>query len=173
MTKWLREHTSAAALLAIARVYLGWIWLIAGTGKLTNGFDCTAFLTGAINKAGGENPIVQGWWASFLNHAALPHAQIFNIMIPLGEILVGAALLFGVLTTFAALMGAMMNFAFLFAGSISKNPNMIVLTIFILVAGANAGKFGLDYYVLPYIRSLFNRFKKNAKRGQEIALKHT
>jgi len=29
---------------------------------------------------------------------------------------------------------------------------MVLLTVFILVAGANAGRYGLDRWVLPYLR---------------------
>lgn len=173
MTRWLRENTAAAALLTIIRIYLGWTWLNGGIGKLTGGFDCAGFLTGAIKKAGGEHPIVQGWWASFLENFALPYAKIFNILVPVGELLVGIALLLGLLTTFAALMGIVMNFAFLFSGTISTNPNMILLTVFILVAGANAGKFGLDHYALPYVRAFFRRFNKNGKPARKMTLKQS
>ena len=71
--------------------------------------------------------------------------------------MVGIALILGIFTTFAALMGITMNFAFLFSGTISSNPQMVLITIFILVAGANAGRYGLDRWVLPYVRKVFNK----------------
>lgn len=55
------------------------------------------------------------------------------------------------LTTYAAFFGMVMNFAFLLAGTISSNPFDILLAIFIVVAGYNAGKFGLDRFVMPII----------------------
>ncbi|MFY3793156.1 hypothetical protein ACOQFO_15900 [Ureibacillus sp. MALMAid1270] len=45
-----------------------------------------------------------------------------------------------------------MNFSFLMAGAISHNPTDILIGLLIIFAGANAGKFGLDYFVLPYLR---------------------
>ncbi|MBB6284928.1 hypothetical protein HNR34_003324 [Geobacillus subterraneus] len=45
-----------------------------------------------------------------------------------------------------------MNFAFMFSGTTSTNPQMELLTVLILVAGANAGRYGLDHWVLPYLR---------------------
>jgi thiosulfate dehydrogenase [quinone] large subunit len=115
---------------------------------------------GAVQKATGERPSVQGWWADFLSGFAIPNVELFNDLVPWGEFLVGIGLLLGCLTTFAALMGVIMNFAFLFSGTISTNPQMVLLTMFILVTGANAGKFGLDYYVLPYIRKLMKKEKE-------------
>lgn len=31
---------------------------------------------------------------------------------------------------------------------------MVLLTIFILVAGANAGKLGLDYWIVPTLKNI-------------------
>ncbi|WP_070120913.1 DoxX family protein [Bacillus marinisedimentorum] len=158
MVKWLRNNNIASALLLIVRVYLGYSWITSGWGKITGGgFDASGYLHGAIGKASGDHPAVQGWWASFLEGFALPYVGLFNFLVPWGEFLVGLALILGIFTTFAALMGITMNFAFLFSGTISSNPQMVLLTIFLLVAGANAGKYGLDYYVLPYIRKALNK----------------
>ncbi|KJS79753.1 MAG: Crp/Fnr family transcriptional regulator [Peptococcaceae bacterium BICA1-8] len=150
--KFLRENVYASYFLALVRVYLGWSWITAGWGKITGGFDATGFLVGAVKKSVGDHPAVQGWWASFLEGFAMPNAGIFNFMIPAGEFLVGLGLIVGGLTTLAVFFGMMMNFAFLFSGSTSTNVQMILLSIFVIVAGANAGRLGIDYYILPYLR---------------------
>ncbi|MBY6268877.1 DoxX family protein [Parageobacillus thermoglucosidasius] len=155
--KWLREHASSSALLVLFRLYLGYAWITAGWHKIVDGFDATGFLKGALAKASGEHPAVQSWWAAFIEHVALPNVGFFNVLVPWGELLVGIALILGLFTTFAALMGAVMNFAFMFSGTTSTNPQMILLTIFILVAGANAGRYGLDHWVIPYIHKFVNR----------------
>ncbi|WP_070120907.1 DoxX family protein [Bacillus marinisedimentorum] len=161
MVNWLRNNNIASALLLIVRVYLGYSWITGGWGKITGGgFDASGFLHGAIGKASGDHPAVQGWWASFLEGFALPNVGLFNFLVPWGEFLVGIALILGIFTTFSALMGITMNFAFLLSGTTSTNPQMVLLTIFLLVAGANAGKYGLDYYVLPYIRKVLNKDDK-------------
>ncbi len=155
--KWLRTNVYAAGLLTVARLWLGYEWLTAGWDKLTGGFDASSFLQGALKKAGGEHPAVSDWWAAFLRGFALPNVGLFNVLIPIGEFLVGLALILGLFTTFAALMGAVMNFAFLFSGTTSTNPQMVLVAIFILVASRNAGWFGLDYYALPSLDKLFKR----------------
>lgn len=156
MLQLLRHNTIVAGILAIIRIYLGYSWFTSGWGKITGGgFDASGFIQGAIAKSTGENPTVQSWWASFLENVVLPNAGIFSFLVMWGELLVGIGLILGLFTTFAALMGIVMNFSFLFSGTISTNPQMILLTIFVLVAGANAGKFGLDRYVRSYIKKSF------------------
>ncbi|SEB00797.1 thiosulfate dehydrogenase [quinone] large subunit [Thalassobacillus cyri] len=153
INKLLRENNVVAAILTVIRVYIGYAWLTAGWGKLTGGgFDSAGFIQGAIGKASGEHPAVQGWWASFLEGVALPNAEIFTFLVMWGEVLVGIALILGIFTNFAAIMGLAMNFAFLFSGTVSTNAQMVLLTVFIAAAGFNAAKFGLDRWVIPYIR---------------------
>lgn len=150
--KWLRESTIASALLLLVRVYLGYSWLVAGYHKIVDGFDSSGFLQGALAKSTGEHPAVQAWWGTFLESFAIPNAAVFNVLIPWGEFLVGLGLLLGCLTTTAAFFGIVMNFAFLFSGTVSTNAQMVLLTVFILAAGYNAGRFGLDRYVVPFFR---------------------
>lgn len=146
----------------IIRLYVGYQWLHAGWGKLTGAkpFDASGFIKGAIAKAtpatAGAKPVVQGWWADFLQSFALPNAKLFNFLIVWGEILVGLALILGFATLFAAVMGMLMNFAFLLSGTVSTNPNLLFLE-FILIAlgGAYAGYLGVDYWFRPLLRKRF------------------
>lgn len=158
---WLRNNKIAAAILTFVRFYLGYTWIKGGIHKLTDGFDAGGFLQGAIAKSTGENPSVQGWWATFLEHAALPGVKFFNILIPLCETLVGLGLILGVFTTFAALMALVMNASFLLSGTVSTNVQMLLMECFIVVAAANGGRIGLDRWVIPYIRSLFHKQDTN------------
>ncbi len=146
----------------VIRLYVGYQWLVAGWHKIVDGFDATGFLQGAIAKsvpaAEGAKPVVQGWWAAFLKGFALPNVGLFNFLVPWGEFLVGLALILGFATIFAATMGMVMNFAFLLSGTISTNPNYLILQ-FILVSlgGAYAGYIGLDYYFRPLWRRALAR----------------
>lgn len=159
MLRFLRENVIASVLLLLARLYIGWSWMTAGWGKVTGGFDASGFLNGAIAKAGGDHPAVASWWGSFLDSVALPNAGLFSFMVSWGELLVGVGLILGCLTTAAVFFGMMMNFAFLFSGTVSSNALMVLISIFIIVAGKNAGRFGVDHYVLPYINNWWNNFR--------------
>ncbi|PZD97468.1 Crp/Fnr family transcriptional regulator [Paenibacillus sambharensis] len=168
MVRWLRENKFAAGLLLVLRVYVGWMWLDAGWHKLTGGFDATGFLKGAVanpvlDKGTGE--MVYPTFTGFLEQFALPNVKLINVMIPLGEFLVGLGLILGCLTTAAVFFGLLMNFMFMFAGTVSTNPWMILLGGIVIVAGANAGKFGADFYVLPYLKAIFKKLTHREGRG--------
>ncbi|WP_442598476.1 DoxX family membrane protein [Neobacillus sp. D3-1R] len=162
LVKWLRENTIAAGLLAVIRLYLGYSWLTAGLHKLTGGFDASGYLANAVANPvkGPDGGLVYGWYVSFLKGFALPNVDIFNTIVPLGEFLVGLGLLLGCLTTAAMFFGLMMNFAFFLAGTVSHIPTDLFLGAIILFAGVNAGQFGLDRWVVPYIRkTIFKNIK--------------
>ncbi|MBU9712904.1 DoxX family membrane protein [Evansella tamaricis] len=150
--EFLRNNKIAAGILTILRVYLGWSWMTAGWGKVTGEpFTAQGYLMGVVNN---ETVATQyPTYHAFIENFAVPNAGLFSFMVAWGELLVGIGLLLGVLTTAAAFFGIMMNFAFMFAGTISSNPWMILLTVFILAAGYNAGKFGGDRWVIPYLQT--------------------
>jgi thiosulfate dehydrogenase [quinone] large subunit len=151
--QWLREKTYLRPLYLILRLYVGWTLLTSGLNKYAgDGFDATGFLAGAVKKSTGERPLVQGWWASFLDGFAIPNVGLFNFLVPFGEVMVGASLILGVFTTFSALMAMVMNSAFLLSGSISTNPQLLFFELILALAAYNAGKWGLDRWVLPWIK---------------------
>lgn len=139
----------------IVRVYLGWEWLHAGYEKLINpvwigekaGVAITGFANGALAKTTGLHPDVSMWYAWFLQHAVLPYANLWSHAITYGEILVGLGLIFGALTFLAAFFGAFMNLNYLFAGTVSVNPQLLILAILLMLAHRTAGMIGLDYYL--------------------------
>jgi len=166
----IRNNKVAAGVLAFLRIYIGYQWMTAGYGKITGGqFDASGFIQGAIANSAGEGATVQAWWGAFLEVVALPGANVFTIMVMWGEFLVGIALILGIFTNFAALMGITMNFAFLFSGTVSTNAQMVVITIFLLIAGYNAGRYGLDRWVIPFLKSNTPNKRQKTKKGIAIA----
>jgi thiosulfate dehydrogenase [quinone] large subunit len=164
--KWLRDNVYAAGLLFLVRVYLGWQWLTSGWGKLTGDkpFSAEGFIKRIVdNPVQSHDEAVYPTYNAFIEGFALPNAKLFSIMVAWGEFLVGLGLVLGCLTTGAVFFGLIMNFMFMFGGTVSSNPWMILLGFIILAAGANAGKFGADYYALPYLRKLFAKYKKGRK----------
>ncbi|MFO7173124.1 MAG: DoxX family membrane protein [Bacillota bacterium] len=154
MLKWFRSKESAWFWL-IVRVYVGWQWLEAGWHKVAGPqpFDATGFLKGAIQKATGDHPAVQPWYAAFLENVALPNVKLFNFLVAYGEVLVGLALILGFASMFAAFMGAFMNLNFMLAGTTSTNPILYTLQVLMLAAGSTAvGYWGVDRWFLPVWR---------------------
>lgn len=141
----------------VVRVYLGWLWLSAGWGKVTDqawvgsnaGVAVSGFLRGAVNKSVGEGASVSGWYAWLIETVFLPMAPLLSYVVAFGELFIGLALIVGFLTGAAAFFGGLMNVAFLFAGTLSTNPVMFMLATWLVLAWRVAGYYGLDRWVLP------------------------
>ncbi|MES3004771.1 MAG: DoxX family membrane protein [Patescibacteria group bacterium] len=139
-------------LFVVLRVYLGWLWVHAGYEKVTNtawvgdnaGAAMTGFVKGALAKTGGEHPDVSMWYAWFLENAVVPYIEIWSYLITFGEIFVGLGLIFGLFTYLASFFGAFMNYNFLFAGTVSANPIMLLMAILLMVANTQATTLSLD-----------------------------
>ncbi|MEH6992870.1 DoxX family protein [Neobacillus drentensis] len=157
----LRENKISAAILTIIRLYLGYAWFTAGFHKLTGGFDASGFLANAVKNPvkGPDGNMVYSWYVHFLENFALPNIDVFNTIVPWGETLIGLGLMLGCLTTVAMFFGLVMNFSFFLAGTVSHNPTDIFLGFIILTAGYNAGKLGLDYWVVPFINKTVGKNK--------------
>ncbi|MTV49059.1 DoxX family membrane protein [Heliobacillus mobilis] len=158
------QRENLGILWLLVRLWLGYEWLSSGLEKVGNpawtgagaGTAVTGFLKGAIAKAAeGAHPEVHGWYANLINSIALPNAKLFSYLVAYGEVLVGIALVLGLFTTFAALVGAFMNLNYLWAGTSSTNPEMLVLQLLLLTAGPVAGIIGLDRFILPVLRQRF------------------
>ena len=156
VVKWLRESNYSAGILTIIRLYIGFSWLTAGFKKLTGDFDASGFLQNAIANPviGPDGNVVYSWYVSFLQSFALPNVDLFNTIVPLGEFLVGLGLILGCLTTAAMFFGLIMNFSFFMAGTVSHIPTDLFFGAILLFAGFNAGKLGLDRWVIPFIRKM-------------------
>lgn len=149
----------------VLRVYLGWLWLEAGWSKLHSpawvgdkaGAAVGGFLERALNKTSGEHPDVTGWYAWFIQNVALPNKVFFSYLVTFGEILVGVALIVGLLTGLAAFFAGFMNAAFLLAGTVSSNPWMFIVATWLVLAWRTAGYLGLDYFVLPRLGVLLRK----------------
>lgn len=155
--KFLRENKAASYLITVLRVVLGYTWFIRAYEKIAHGFDATTLLNKALGKTEGVHPDVQGFWASFIREFALPHVQLFNTIVPWGELLVGLALMIGCFTTIAAFIGVIMNVSYLMSGSVSTNPYFLLCEFLVLVAGVNAAKYGVDRWVLPYLKAKLSK----------------
>lgn len=171
---WLRRNDYAAVFLSVLRLYLGWEWMIAGWHKIAGKepFNAAGYIEGAVNNPvidRATQDVIYPTYTSFLENIALPNAQFFSHLVAWGELFVGIGLFVGALTTAAMFFGLLMNFMYLFAGTISTNPWLVLLGFIIVAAGANAGKFGVDYYLLPAIKHLFTN-RKNRKKSNTINL---
>lgn len=166
ISHFLYSSKKSALLWLVVRVYLGYEWFMAGWDKIYNpawvgdssGAAITGFVNNALTKTAGAHPDVQGWYASFLQNAVLTHPALWSNLIAFGEVLVGVAIIAGIFVGIATFFGAFMNLNFMLAGTVSINPIMFVLSVFLILAWRVAGYWGLDRFVLPiFFRSVHPR----------------
>jgi thiosulfate dehydrogenase [quinone] large subunit len=161
----------------VVRLWLGYEWLSAGIEKVFGegsaawvgdkaGTGVAGFLKGAIAKSplapgfdpANAHPAVQLWYAQLARDVFLPNAVLFSYLVAFGELMVGVALIVGLFTRFSALMGVLMNLAYLFAGTVSTNPQLLVVGMVItLVGGIAVSYYGMDYFARPIEEKLYRR----------------
>jgi thiosulfate dehydrogenase [quinone] large subunit len=136
-------------------MYVGAQWLLAGWEKVTSpawgtsGKALSGFVAGALAKTAGPNPAVQGWYAWFIQHIVLSGAGFWSFLVTWGELAVGVGLLLGILTGIAAGFGVLMNLNYLLAGTVSVNPILGMLGLFLCFSWRVCGWIGIDRWLLP------------------------
>ncbi len=162
------NHPLAGLLWLPIRVWLGWQWIAASLHKfespawMQTGAALKGFWAGAVAiPATGNAPIHYAWYRTFLQMMLDTRAYIwFAKLVPVGEFLVGAALILGLFTGFAAFMGGFMNWNFMMAGSASVNPMFFAISVLLVLAWKVAGWIGADYFAVPFVASLWTKAKE-------------
>jgi thiosulfate dehydrogenase [quinone] large subunit len=139
-------------------------WARSGVGPdgemVERGQRMEGFLRGAYtpNEETGAVKAAFGWYADFLEFMVNNGwTSWFGPLVAWGEFLIGVGLLLGGLVGIAAFFGTLLNMSFLFAGTLSSNPWMFALTVFIILGWKVAGHFGLDRWLLPMLGTPWNR----------------
>jgi thiosulfate dehydrogenase [quinone] large subunit len=156
------SNTALAPLWLLARLYLGYQWLLSGWGKLygeerwiyvdgPDGLPLRGFWERVTTiPEQGQPPIRYDWYRDFLQFLLDHEAYTwFAWIIAVGEVTVGIMLIIGAFTGFAALAGAFMNFNFLLAGTASTNPVLFIIALLIVFGWKVAGWIGVDRWLLP------------------------
>jgi len=155
LAKFFLASEGSAAMWFVIRMEVGAEWLLAGWEKAQSpawgihGGAISGFVAGALAKATGEHPAVQGWYAWFLQNAVQPNAGIFSFLVTYGEIAVGLGVLLGILTGIAAGFGVLMNLNYLLAGTVSINPILGTFGLFLVFSWRVCGWIGGDRVLLP------------------------
>ena len=120
-----------------ARLYTGYFFVRYGLEKLGSGFDGEA-LRQTLTEWSGRTPY--DIYLPFLQTVAIPYAGIFAILVILGELAVGTALLVGAATRLAAVGGLFLSLNFLLASGapLLSVEEPVVFTILLLTIYATA-----------------------------------
>lgn len=153
------NSTQFAWLWLAVRLYIGYAWVTAGWGKVTGkgwvdgGAALKGYWTNAVRiPETGKPPITYDWYRQFIQ--VLLEGETYTWFAPLvawGEVIIGVALILGLLTGFAAFFGAFMNFNFMLAGTTSTNPVLFLGAMLLFLAWKVAGHYGVDRWLLPKV----------------------
>jgi thiosulfate dehydrogenase [quinone] large subunit len=145
--------------IALTRVTVGWVFLYAGLEKV---FGATPFTAAGFLKFGtigttaekvAEGTIVNpthDFWVSLAGNGTL--LPIVNTLVVFGEVAIGVALILGIATRFASVMGFLMmglfwiaawDFAF---GVVEYHSVLAIVALALGIIGAGEA-FGLDAIV--------------------------
>jgi thiosulfate dehydrogenase [quinone] large subunit len=157
--RFLRENTWSAPLYLGIRLALAYEWLHAAWDKLHNpAWYSTGTALAAFWQRGltvpkvGSAPIASPPYYALIEFMNSHHwYPWFAKLVIAGELLIGLGLLLGAFTGIAAAGGLLMNFNFLYAGSISVNPTLIILEALLIFGWRVAGYWGLDRLLLPHL----------------------
>jgi len=177
--RFLRRAADAAPLFLGIRLFLGYEWLSAGWHKLQDpawretGQALQGFWQRAVAvPAQGSAPITYPAYRAILQYM-LDHGWYtwFAKVIIAGELLVGLGILLGGLTAIAAVVGLLLNFSFMYAGSTSSNPTLILLEALLIYGWRAAGWWGLDRFLLPALGTPWGRGagRRPAEAGRPAA----
>jgi thiosulfate dehydrogenase [quinone] large subunit len=156
------SNTATAPLWLLARLYLGYQWLIAGWHKVVgddrwiardgpDGLALKAMWERATAAPRDATPAISyDWYSDFLGYMLRHQAYTwFAWVIALGETAIGIALIIGVLTGFAALTGVFLTFNFQLAGTATVNPLLFIVALLLVFGWKVAGWIGVDRWLLP------------------------
>jgi thiosulfate dehydrogenase (quinone) large subunit len=142
------------------RFFIGRQWLTSGEGKVRNdawmdgGSQLQGYWQAAVAIPEGQTTsrITYAWYHDFLQYMLDNQWYTwFAKAVAIGEVLIAIGLIVGALVGLAAFFGTLMNFNFMMAGTVSSNPVLFGLGVFLVLAWKVAGYWGLDRYLLPAI----------------------
>ncbi|MEI5908332.1 DoxX family protein [Bacillus spongiae] len=166
MNHFIKNSLLVALAFLVARIYLSYTWLSNAESKLIFDFNITPMLEAQV-----QSGTLPSWWAGFMKLFVLPNTAIFELLVTVGELSVGIALLLGLFTRFSALMGAIMNFSFLMTFGSGLDLQMLIIHLTLFVFAYSAGRIGLDRYSRQYTSkwgtSIKRRLLPKNKRGKE------
>ena len=148
----LKNSKLAALAWTAMRVWLGVMWIQAGSAKLW-GADAAAFIhnngAGVAGFAAHGTP-AYSWWGSFLHGFVVPNAGALGVLIAVAEFSIGVALVAGLFTRVAALGSLALLFTYVMSGTASVCAFYALFAIVILVMWRTSSWIGIDGLISGY-----------------------
>ena len=150
--EWVKNSKIMALGWTAMRVWLGIMWIQAGTAKLW-GAENPAFLhNGGAGVAGfaAHGVPAYTWWGSFLHNFVVPNAGWIGVLVAVAEFSIGVALCLGLFTRIAALGSLALLFTYVMSGTASVCAFYALFAIVILTMWRTSSWLGADGLIASY-----------------------
>ncbi|AAM25616.1 NADH dehydrogenase [Caldanaerobacter subterraneus subsp. tengcongensis MB4] len=160
--------------LVLLRIYVGALWLIEGINKIQQGWldpskifiitasdvsGATANATSGATAVQTLQPLLKeppAFYKWFMDTFVVPHAFLFQVMVVLAEVAIGLALIAGLFTFLASAGSIFLALNFILSAMADKSILWYIFAAIALMGGAGRS-FGLDYYVIPWIKNWWKK----------------
>jgi thiosulfate dehydrogenase (quinone) large subunit len=150
--EWLKESKIMAVGWTAMRVWLGIMWIQAGSAKLW-GAENPAFLhnngAGVAGFASHGVP-AYSWWGSFLHTFVVPNSGWIAILVAVAEFTIGIALVSGLFTRVAAVGSLALLFTYVMSGTASVCAFYALFAIVVLTMWRTSSWIGIDGLIASY-----------------------
>jgi thiosulfate dehydrogenase [quinone] large subunit len=161
--QWLARSKVMAVAWTAMRIWLGIMWIQAGTSKLW-GAENPAFLHhGGAGVAGfaTHGTAAYTWWHSFLTGFVVPNAGWIAVLVAVAEFAIGVALVLGLFTRLAALGSLVLLFTYVMSGTASVCGFYALFALVLLATWRTSSWIGAGGLIAGY------RQRRREQRGTD------
>jgi len=144
--EWVRTSKSMSVAWTAMRIWLGVMWIQAGTAKLW-GAENSAFLhNNGAGVAGfaGHGSAAYSWWASFMHGFVVPNASWIAVLVAFSEFAIGVALALGLFTRLAALGSLVLLLTYIMSGTAGVCGFYALFALVVLATWRTSSWIGVD-----------------------------
>lgn len=157
------SHKTQSLWIILLRIYVGVLWLLEGLNKVKEGWLIPGNIKIVYTAAGSgasqttsigpapiltQPPAIYQW---FMDTVVTPNAMLFQSSVVIMEILIGLALIAGLFTFLASLASIGLAANFILSAMAGYDILWFVFAAIALMGGSGRS-FGLDHYVIPWIK---------------------
>lgn len=134
--------------ISLLRIYIGYYLLWQGVRKFQRDFPKGDWIGRQIGDIATLD--LYPWYKKLLTDYVVPHHELFGYLVMVGEIVVGACLLLGLLTRFNAFVGLFMMINYMFGpgmargGALLAQQQTFIIGLFIILMSGAGRTLGLD-----------------------------
>lgn len=132
-------RTVIGIVCSLARMAFGIQWIMQGWFKLTAHFNISGLFPSIASSKDSPH-----WYKSFIETTAAPYPQLYNILIPWGELLVGIGLVLGLLTLPALLAGFFMDINYVLSDMVYIYPTQLAIGMLLILFRKDTLYWSLD-----------------------------